>query len=172
MVTLQTPIRTGLQSMLLEFSSDLQNPTFYIYVDGILVAETQQTQYTLAINAGETVVVEILDDVDTAPMQVFPGKVRLGWFWVDDCDYYRIDEYIDSQWTERKRMPQSNGYLIWESRFLEDGQVHNFRVVPVGTNGNEGQAKEFAVLVVHHPDEPDVDYEYSNATKKITISEA
>ena len=171
MVTLQTPIRTGLQSVLLKFSSDQEDPLFYIYIDGILVAETGQTEYIVAIEAGESCMVEVLDDADALPMQVFPGKLRLGWFWVADTDYYRIDEYINEAWTQRRRMPCSGGYLNFQSRFLEDGQSHTFRIVPINTAGNEGAAKQFAILMVRHPDPPDVDYDYDGETGKITITE-
>ncbi|MHC4123925.1 MAG: hypothetical protein ACYSSI_10155 [Planctomycetota bacterium] len=171
MVTMQPPIRTGDRSVLLKYSSDLPTPTFYIYVDGVLVAETAQTEYTIVVSLNENVIVEILDDADAQPMQIFPGKLRVGWFFVEDTDYYRVEEYISSQWVERKRLPENNGYLTWESRFLEDGQDHTFRVIPVGTNGNDGTEKQFTVLMVRHPDTPDVSYSYSNQTNKVTISE-
>lgn len=131
----------------LKYSSDLEDPIFYIYLDGVIIAETPQTQYDIAINMNESSVIEVLDDPDTQPMQIFPGKVRLGWFFVEGTDYYRIDEYIGSEWVERYRMPENNGYLSWQSRFLEDNQTHIFRITPVGTNGNEGTAKQFAADV-------------------------
>jgi len=171
MITLEPPIRTGTRSCLLRYSSDLDEPVFYIYLDGVLVAETSQAEYAIAVNPGESYVIEILDDPDAQPMQVFPGKVRLNWFYVEDTEYYRIDEYVDSAWVERARMPENNGYLTWESRFLEDGQSHTFRVVPVGVNGNEGTARQFAVLMVRHPDVPDVSFGYSQTNRTITITE-
>jgi len=172
MVTIISQVRTGDKSTLITYSSSLGDPVFYIYVDGNLAAQTTQPEYTIAVNPGETVVVEILDDAATQPMQIFPGKVRLGWFFVEDTDYYRIDEYIEDEWVERRKMPENNGYMEFESRFLEDGQDHQFRIVPVGVNGNEGTGKEFSVLTVRTPDTPDVDYTYSNVTNKITIEDA
>ena len=171
MVTITNQVRTGANSTLITYSSSLSSPTFYIYVDGVLTAQTTQTEYTIAVNPGETIVVEILDDAAAQAMQIFPGKARLGWFFVEDTNYYRIDEYIEDEWVERRKMPENNGYMEFESRFLEDGQSHQFRIVPVGTNGNEGTAREFSVLTVRTPDTPDVDYTYSSITNKITISE-
>lgn len=169
MVTIESLTRIGLYSWLLKYSSGLQEPTFYIYLDGVLIAETSATQYSIAINLDEASLIEILDDPDIQPMQIFPGKVRLGWFFVDGTEYYRVDEYIIDTWVERRRIPENNGYLKWESRFLEDGQTHLFRVVPVGTNGNEGTAKQFAVLMCRRPDVPDVDYNYREYTGKVVI---
>ena len=172
MVTIISQVRTGDKSTLITYSRNLGSPTFYIYVDGVLVAQTTQTEYTIAVNPGETVVVEILDDAAAQAMQIFPGKARLGWFFVEDTDYYRIDEYIEGEWTERKKMPENNGYMEFESRFLKDGQDHQFRIVPVGINGNEGTARQFSVRTVRTPDTPDADYTYSNVTNKITLEDA
>lgn len=173
MVTIQAPIRTGRRTWLLKFSSDLGGtPIFYIYVDGTLVAETKHTEYEVSVNINESYVVEILDTT-AQPMQIFPGKQRLNWFgFTEDVDYYRIDEYVDAAWVERKRKKENGGYINFTSRFLEDGETHTFRIVPVGPDGNEGTAKQFAVLMVRHPDVPDVGYTYDGGTNKITISES
>jgi hypothetical protein len=171
MVTIEQPVRKGTTSWLLRFSSDLPNPTFYIYLNGIIVAQTQLTEFTVGVNLNENYVIEILDDSDAEPLQIFPGKVRLGWFFVSNTEYYRVDEYVGGVWTRRKKIRENDGYMQFESRFLEDGQTHLFRLVPVGTNGNDGTAREFSVLCVRYPDEPDVDYEYSNTTHYLSITE-
>ena len=169
MVTMQPIIQVGAGSFLLRFSSDQGDPIFYIYLDGILIAETTATEYTIAIAAGNQAIVEVLDDADAEPTEVFPGNVRLGWFFVDGVDYYRIDEYIAGEWTQRARVTDNQAYRSWQSRFLEDGGSHQFRVVAIGTDGNEATAREFTVLMVRHPDSPDVSYAYSAGT--VTISE-
>lgn len=171
MVTMQPPERVGAKSWKISYSSSLPTPTFYIYIDGVLAAETTQTEYVLSCEIGASFVVEVLDDPNTSPMQVFPGRLRLFWFYVDDAEYYRVDEYVGGEWLQRKRLPQADGYLQFESRFLEDGQTHTFRVVAVGENSNESTAKQFQVLLVRFPDVPDVGYSYNDTTKKLTITE-
>lgn len=171
MVTIESLTKIGLYSWKLKFSSELEEPTFYIYLDGNLIAETEQTEYDIAINVDEGSVIEILDNADEQPMQIFPGRLRLGWFFVEGTDYYRIDEYVGAAWVERYRMPENNGFLQWRSRFLEDGQTHIFRIVPVGTNGNEGTAKQFAVLMCRRPDVPDAGYSYNAGAQKVIISD-
>ena len=170
-VTINKPIRSGQNKWTLKYSSDELDPVFYIYINGLLVAQTNQTDYDVPANVGENIIVEIFDDANAIPTEVFAGKIRLGWFSVEDTEYYRIDEYIDDAWVEVKRYPENNAYLLFESRFLEDCQVHQFRVTPVGSNGNEGDPKTFSVLVVRHPDTPEVSYEYSSGTAKVTITE-
>ena len=170
MVTIQSLKQVGINALLVEYSSDLPTPTFYIYIDGILVTQTNQTEYMLLVSSTDNIIIEILDTAAAVPTEVFPGRIRLGWFWSDNTDYYRIDEYIASVWTERVKIKDNTGYMDWQSRFLEDEQSHQFRLVPIGTNGNEGVAKEVTILMIRHPDTPDVSYAYSDSTNKVTIT--
>ncbi len=171
MVTIQPPERIGNKTVLFRYSSDLGGtPTFYIYLDGIRIAETKLTQYEIAIGINENSIVEILDDSDTQPQPVYPGRVRLGWFFVEDAQYYLIEEYVGAAWVPRRKVPDAGGYHAWMSRFLEDCQTHQFRITPVGIDGNEGTAKTFTILMVRHPDVPDVAYSYSNSTNKVTVA--
>jgi len=171
MVTLQAPVRIGSKSWQINFSSGLSDPRFYIYVDGELVAETKQTSYVIAREPGTSFMVEVLDSSSDLPLQVFPGNLRLCWYKVENAEEYRVDEYVGAAWVSRKRYRGTNGYLQFESRFLEDGQNHTFRIVPIGADGNEGTAKQFQILMVRHPDVPDVGYEYHKATNKVDITE-
>lgn len=168
MVTITSLTQTGLHNWKLKYSSDLEDPVFYIHIDGNLIATTDKTEYDIAINIDEATVIEVLDDPDDQPMQIFPGKLRLGWFFVEGTDHYRVDEYIGSEWVERYEMPENGGYMSWRSRFLEDGQTHLFKVTPIGTDGNEGTAKQFAVLMCRRPDVPDVSY--GGYAKKKTVT--
>ena len=80
---------------------------------------------------------------------------------------------MESEWTERARVRhRETAYMQWMTRWLEDETSHQFRVVPVGTNGNEGTARTLTCLMVRNPTPPDVDYAYSNSTNKVTVSEA
>lgn len=170
MVTIESTLQLSDRSFRVKYSSDLSDPEFYIYLDGRLVTITTQTEYVIGVNPGENYVLEILDDSVEVATQIFPGKIRLGWFFCEGCDYFLIDEYVSGSWQQRMRIKDSGGYLSFISRFLEDGQSHRFRIVPVGTNGNTGQIKEFVVLMVRYPDEPDVDFEFDSQTGKITIT--
>lgn len=163
MVTIESLVRIGKYCWQITYSSDLPGtPTFYIYVDSVLATQTKQTTWNIALNLDESSVVEVLDNANEQPLQIFPGKARLMWFFVEDVNYYRVDEQINSVWTERKRLPENDGYLQFQSRFLEDGQSHLFRVVPVGLDGNEGTPKQFTVLMVRRPDAPNLDLYYSD----------
>lgn len=170
-VTINNVTVTGLNSVLIEYESTESTPTFYIYLDGNLIDITKETEYELGININENYILEILDSLSVPPMQVFPGKIKLNWFSSTDVNYYKVEEYIVDTWVTFKRINDNGGYLEFDSRFLEDSQNHIFRILPLGTNGNEGTAKQFTILCVRHPDIPDVSYSYDNGTAKITITE-
>jgi len=160
MVTITDIITTGIFSTLIKYSSDLETPTFYIYLDGNLIDQTAQTEYKLSVNLDESSIIEILDDPEEKPIEIFPNKIKLNFFCSQETSYYKIDEYIESEWLTRQKIKDNSGYMSFESRFLEDCQSHIFRIIPVGTDGNEGESRQFTVLCCRYPDVPAVDYEY------------
>ena len=169
-VTINTPIPLTATSWLISWSSDLENPTFYIYRDGVLISTTTETSITIIVATGETPVIEVLDEAGT-PATAFPGNVMLCWYPREATDYYRIDESVSAVWTERAKVyDEGQAFFIWYTRWLEDSTLHQFRIVPVGTNGNEGTATEVSQLMVRHPDPPAQNFGYSAITRKITIS--
>jgi len=172
-VTITSAVATGPNTYLLTYESTLSTPTFYLYQDGTLVAVTELTTWVFWVQVGESLNVEILDNANELPQAAFPGRLLLAWEASDSTDYYRIDEKVASVWTERAKITDSGVlYYSWETRFLEDVTAHEFRIVPVGTNGNEGAIKAFAVLMVRHPTPPTVAYTYTSLTAAVTVSAA
>lgn len=155
---------------------------FRWYRDGALVAgPTDLAEMEFGPEPGEGFVVEVLDDADLEPATGFPGRVRLGWTPADSTTAeYRVEEYVSGTWTARRRLRHEDGkgWYRFESRYLEDVTSHQFRVIAVGTNGNESTLLTKSVLMVRHPDVPiaDADLEasivYDGATPKtVTITE-
>jgi hypothetical protein len=171
MVTIEKILRIGNDTWQVRYFSSLQDPVFRIYIDGVQVAVTELTSINVPVAAGEGAIIEILDDPDALPAEVFPGKVILGWPFVEGGSQYRIEEYVGGDWAEVARIKDNGGYMKWQSRLLEDGQTHQFRIIPVAANGNEGTSREFAILMVRHPDVTDAGFEYSQTTKMLTISQ-
>ena len=172
-VTIEQPQRVGPGAWRITWSSDLSDPTFYVYRDGRLIATTALTSLVFTIAAGESPVIEVFDDAATLPSTAFPGRVTLAWYAIAAVDHYRIDEYVASVWTQRRRIrDDGSGYFRWRSRFLKDVTSHQFRVVPVGTNGNAGTATSFTVLMVRHPDPPNLTTSYDSGTRQLTFTAA
>lgn len=170
-VSIDSVTQTGLTTYQVGWSSNLPDPTFYVYQDGVLLNTTKAGSGQFSVPTGESLVLEVLDDLNETPEAAFPGKLTLGWYAVTDTDFYRIDEYAGAAWVQRAVIRETGrGFYQWKSRFLEDVTVHQFRVVPVGTNGNDGDPLAFNVLMVRHPDAPAVGFSYSSGTGKVTIS--
>jgi len=173
-VTMNAPVWLDAHTVRLSWSSDLGDPVFYVWKDGALVATTAATWMDFALDPGEVLVVDVFDDADEVQSDAWPGRLTLNWYDAGDgVDYYRLEEYYGGEWVERGQVDEAGrGYYQWRSRFLEDVTEHQFRIVPMGTNGNDGTPASFTCLMVRRPDPPDVDYAYADGTRKVTVSAA
>lgn len=170
-VTISKPVKIGQRSFSVGWSSSLTTPTFYVYQDGLLISTTQLTEQVFTVEAGESLIVEVLDSPTEAPITAFPGKLTIGWYSSAGAASYRVEELILGAWTLRADITDNGqGFFRWKTRFLEDVTVHQFRVVPVGTNGNNGTPLVFSAIMVRHPDPPEQNFIYSDVTKKVTVS--
>ena len=170
-VTITDTYPTGSGSTLVRWESSLESPMFYVHQDGVLIGTTYDTEAFFSPEPGEEFIVEIFDTVDDAPLARHPGRITLQWREVADAAYYLVEEYVGGEWVERKRIyVHGEAIFLWRSGFLADATTHQFRVTPVGTNGNSGTPKEFSVLMVRYPSPPPVDYSYSNSTHKVTLT--
>lgn len=147
--------------------------TFYVYLDGQPVGETQVAEWLLSVAEGEAPVVEVLDDPAQAPEPGFPGYLLITWYAVAGAERYLVQENVAGTWTTRSTVIEDGrGYYLVATRFLEDSTVHSFRVLPRGTNENNGVAAALTCLMVRHPDPPDVRFAYSSSTGAVTITGA
>ena len=173
MVTLEAPTQVGRWSVRLRWSSDQEDPTFYIYRDGTLVATTKATERIFVLESGDAPVIEVFDSADDTPTTVYPSRFTLAWYAVAGADYYQVDEYVDSEWPACAKVTDDGaGYFKWTSRVLEDSETHQFRVIAVDAAGNESTATNLTALMVRVPDPSDVEYAYSETTDKVTVSAA
>ena len=171
-VTIETVQQIDARSVRVLWSSGLGDPTFYVWLDGVYAYKTALTQGVFTMAAGAAVIIDVFDAAAAEPAAAYPGRLLLGWWPSPDVDYYRIDEYYNSAWLERVRVQDhGEGFFTWRTRFLADVTSHQFRIVPVGIDGNEGGAINLTSLMVRHPDPPDVAYAYDSGTTKVTISE-
>jgi hypothetical protein len=95
-------------SYLLSWASDLVDPTFYVYRDGVLVATTQLTSMEVLLADEEAPVFEVLDDPDEAPAAAYPPFATLAWYPSPGAGSYRVDEYVSGAWVERATLEDSD----------------------------------------------------------------
>lgn len=161
------------------FVSSLTPPIpFRVYSGGALIASwsapTTAGEILLTIPPGDAPFVEVLDVACANPKVAYPGRITLQWTAVSGAARYRIDEYVASVWTERSTLADNGeGSFSWVSRWLEDVTTHQFRIVPISSAANEGTPITQTVLMVRHPNPPDVEYTYDGAVDQtVTISAA
>ena len=172
-ITMLEPVQLDSRTWRVSWSYPAQDPTFYVYRDGVLLGSTQQTWWDFALDSGEGLVIEVQADAGRLPVSAFPARLTLCWYAAADAEHYRIEEYVGTTWTLRARLrDRGQGYFTWNTRPLEDETTHQFRIIPVGDNGNQGTALTFSCLMVRHPDPPQVGYSYSNTTHAVTIAAA
>ena len=82
-----------------------------------------------------------------------------------------MEAHEGGSWVTRATIEDTGaGYYQWESGWLADVTSHEFRVTPVGADGNEGTATGWVVLMVRWPDPPEVGVTYAAGTGKVTIA--
>ena len=173
-VTFNQPVRIGQRSWRVSWTSDASDPTYYVYRDGALVQQSAAASIVLALEPGEQLWLEVYDAAPTDRPRYFAAAVRLQWQRCSvEVDYFRVDQYVGSSWVELQRIPDEGlEYVAFVTPQLADDTVHQFRMVPVGLDGNAGTAITFDHHMVRRPDVPAVGYAYDDETGELTISAA
>lgn len=153
--------RRGAEAIRVWWESDLTDPLFYVWVDGILVSsELRQNWFDVTVPSGATFRVDVFDNAVETPGYAFPGNVLLQWSAVDGAEHYRVDVWSGSEWATRARIAESGRSIYqWESERLDDDAVWRFRVV-ANDGANDSPAREFTGLMVRRPDAPNVTHSY------------
>jgi hypothetical protein len=166
-VTIDSRVQISETVFDINYSSDLGGtPTFFIYQDGEFVTNTTETVWTFTTQPNVSLIVDILDSA-TLPLATLSGRVTIAWDGDTDAKHYRIEELVLSTWTLRQIVAEINeGSYSWKSRWLEDETTHQFRVISVGENDEEANARVFAILIVRNPDPvlPTFKYDESDGT--------
>ncbi len=175
-VTYQKTLRVDRVSWRQPFTSDITPPVpFRVFIGGVLVSQFVSTDgngnYRLNSDQG-SVFIEVLDKDCSIPEIAFPGRITIGWRSVVGAVEYKVEEFVSAVFVLRKTVEDDGvGAFTFLSRFLEDVTTHLFQVVPVDAAGNLGTPLSFSVLMVRHPDVPNVGYSYDGAgPKTVTIS--
>jgi len=153
------------------WDSTLARPTYYVYRDGLLMMQTRQELYEFDAARGEQVQIDVLDDMDDAPAEVYPGKMILSWEPVDGANHYRIDEKVGGTWTERARIQETGLPSYWyQTRWLQDMTAYEWRVVAVTEGGVDGLERPLTAVMVRRPDVPELGWTWVSFDDGIILS--
>lgn len=177
-VTYNKPTPIDEQAVRFSGTSNATIPwNFRLYLNGVKredrLAKYADWEYTANVPPGEGVLVEVLDNENAIPAAAFPGKATLNWVAVDNAVQYRVEEYVSGFWTELQTFDaEGRTAFVLDTRWLEDQTTHQFRVIPISGEFNEGTPLSFSFLMVRIPDYPVVDYAFDAGMGKVTLTEA
>ena len=148
-------------------TSDLEDPTFYWYLDGILADVTRAGTKQLNPAPGEYIQVDVFDDPEAAVGQVYPSRGLISTS--PDAQVARslVQEYVDDEWVTVHTA--RGAHVTYQTRVLDDGETVQMRVVPVNEAGIEGRPRPLEIAMVRKPDLPAVAAEYDSNTTRITL---
>lgn len=170
-VTITSIIQTDRRNVRIGYESDQSKPVYRVYRDGRQIARTRASEFDVPHEPGDQVQIEVRDDAAT-PEPCNAGRAWLTWIGAAGTQKYRIEEQVGAEWIVRALVPHhGRRQHRWRTRFLEDGQTHQFRVVPIGENGNDGDAVSLPIKIVRRPDVPTLTFDYNPATRVLTIDE-
>lgn len=177
MVTIESVSRVGEDLYELNWSSDqvidASNP-YRVYQDGVLISVQVAASLVVQAPAGQVPVFEILDDAEAVPQPGFPGYSILSWELDTDVSFYRIEQFDGADWNEVAVVAPdlTTSFQSWQSPTLEDLSETQYRVLGIDAAGNEGTPTTFEVLMVRHPDAPDVEMTFNATPGTVTIAAA
>ncbi|MEI6542138.1 MAG: hypothetical protein WCL60_01365 [Methylococcales bacterium] len=169
-VTILSQQKSGPNTWTLSWTSTLANPTFYVYQNGILISITQSNSGIISVSDSNQLIIEVLDSATQTPAEVYDGIVVIGWYQTPNTTAYKIEEWNGSAWTTVATVTDiGNWWNTWTSPLLPDCQPYQFKVTPIGTNGNNGQSQTFTGFMVRIPDAPQANY-LLNSDSTVTLS--
>jgi len=144
--------------------------TFYVYVDGFLYTTTTRTWYDVPVPAGAVLAVQVFDSSSDTPDDVHPCQFVFFWERSPDAVHYRIERYVDAAWSVVHRVHERGQWIYnYRTAVLEDETEHQYRIVPVGSDGREGTAKTFTIKMVRRPDRPTQTITYDSGTGMLSV---
>lgn len=180
-VTIEQLLELGPGRWRVTCSSDIAGSTFQLYLSGEAAGENQSGVFEFVTLPDEYPIVEVLDSEDEIPSSAWPSSVLIMWNSsrnitptpAQETSHYLIEQFVGGQWTLVDRIEEEDevGFHTWRTGVLADGQTHQFRVTPMGINGNSGTPRSYTIPMVRHPDPPSVTFEYDGPPgRSVTIT--
>lgn len=138
---------------------------------GMTLRQVSRSPVLIRVPSGESVDVEIVEagSEETVPAADVAAEVRMAR--VAGARQYRIDEYVSGSWVERATLDDASAdELARRMAPLTRGSSNQYRVVPIGADGNEGTAAAVTVEGLRPPDVPLVSWTYDADTGLVTVA--
>lgn len=154
-VTLYPPQQTSPTQFTFTFSSDLTDPTFYIYINGEFVSDTKDTEWVVTASPNTQFQFDVLDVSTDTPEEFFPSTFTLRWDGTPDSTTYRVEQYVSDEWVAKHvTVADDTRVFHYKTEMLDDSTTYQFRVVPIDGFGRDGTTLEFEAEMCRYPDAP------------------
>lgn len=167
-----------------EVTSDLTDPTYFWYVDGVYFARTAVPWVMVHMpedDQGEVIAIDTTSpdafDVQANAPTAYPARRELWWTRSQDADvaFHRVKQQREAEGYETIEdvaVSEDWAYRLITPR-LDDLTNYDWRVVPVDAAGNEGTALALGPeKIVRKPDAPNYSVSFDGGTGRITVSAA
>lgn len=151
-------------------SNNLPPVTYYVWINGALVATTPLTQTIIYVGTDEELEIFVFDDADDLPPPYYTKKIDIYWERAEETSHYLVQQWVDTQWVTLRQQPEIDlASYEFTTDPLPDLSQQQFRVVAVGRSENQTVIKIMSVLVVGRPDRPSVSWSYDDPTRQVTV---
>lgn len=161
--------KVGSSAWRLTWTSDVSDPTYNVYVNGVHVAEQRVNTFVVNGDYIDTHVVEVMDDA-SSPQYAANNRSELLFDSDPNADHYDIEHNPGSGFLKVAQLPKAGGREGMRTYPLDDASSHQFRVTPVREDGTTGTPATATGKSIRHADVPLVSMAYAAGTGVVTIS--
>lgn len=134
---------------------------YSVYLDGVRLANGLTVESFEFVNTfeyfDEAPPLEILNAGDPVENLLFPPRFTLQWRGLQNATAYIVEQFLSGSFKEVANiMENATGYYKWKSNALADGDLHQFRVIAVDVQNNEGTPITFSSDIDRNPATPAV----------------
>lgn len=159
------------RSVIITYSSDLDNPTFYVWQDGELIYDTSRTSLVLTLQEDQTNVISIFDSADDRPLPTEKSDGLIRFASDESSEAYRvyIKDGITLTLQQEIRKDTINKTHSYRTGRIDDDDGVTFQITSL-QDSLESVPAILPVSVIRIPDAPLVSAAFDDGTNKLTYS--
>ena len=155
-----------------EWVSSLTSPTYYVYLDSVLVETIERSWTFVNVPPGETLDFQVFDSSSNAPDEAFAGRFVFSWYNQDtvivnfEVAMYQSGSYVV---LDTVQVTSLEHYYQYKSAYLNNETEYKFRITPIGLNQARGVPVYITQTLVRRPDPPKASYTYDVGLQSLTV---
>jgi len=149
-----TSTRKGWNVYYLEWT-DSTAAAYYVWKDAELVLTTTETHAEISVDYNTFPVISVFDSSTDQPVYAQSGFTTLSWYADSTTKKFKVEKMDGTSWEFVQYIDNpGKTYFEYRTPYLDDEQTHQYRVTPIATSGESGEARTFDVVMARYPDIP------------------